>query len=248
MQYNLHVFLLGGLYGSDNSSAMKRDMTMAIVKKVMARNATAQELKRPQSFPLRGFETRPGKVNFLFVGGECFSSPSTTCSLSVTETLNSTSSSSSSCFSFLKEIAIFLTCEPHPHVCAHVKEACLLLPRRRGLSNKIKMEDPICSVCEADSSPIWRRAEEGKVVCLDCYTNHKKVEKAVEGSTDTPTPPPFSSSPAPTTTRKRKGGRRGPKGGGSASEKSSSSQPPQVSNQQQGRRTLLKGKVRKSIF
>lgn len=106
------------------------------------------------------------------------------------------------------------------------------------------MEDPICSICEADSSPIWRRAEEGKVICLECYTNHKKVEKAAEGSTDTPTPPPFNSSPAPTTTtRKRKGGKRGPKGGGAASEKSSSSQPPQINNQQQGRRTLIKGRV-----
>ena len=54
------------------------------------------------------------------------------------------------------------------------------------------MEDPVCSVCDADSSPIWRRSEEGKVVCLECYTVvQKKAEKTTEGSTETPTPPPF---------------------------------------------------------
>lgn len=120
-QCNRYVFLPGGLYGSDKRSAMKRDMTIAIVKKVTARNATAQELSRPQNFPLRDFEVRPGKVNFLLVGGECFSSPSTTTSLSATETPNSASSSSSSCLSFLKEIAIFLTCEPHLLLNAHTK-------------------------------------------------------------------------------------------------------------------------------
>lgn len=106
------------------------------------------------------------------------------------------------------------------------------------------MEDPVCSVCDADSSPIWRRSEEGKVVCLECYTVvQKKAEKTTEGSTETPTPPPFlSSSTTVTTTRKRKGGKRGPKGGG-GSEKASSSQPPPVHNPQQGRRSLIKGKV-----
>jgi hypothetical protein len=93
------------------------------------------------------------------------------------------------------------------------------------------------------TSLIWRRTEEGNVICLDCYTAQKKNEKQpsndVTGGTPPPPPPTPSSSSTTVTTRRRKGGRKGGRGGiDKSSSTASTSQPVQ----QKGRRSLIKGK------
>lgn len=40
-----------------------------------------------------------------------------------------------------------------------------------------------CSICQATSSPIWRRNEDDTVVCLECHSN-KKAEKNAAGNSD----------------------------------------------------------------
>lgn len=108
--------------------------------------------------------------------------------------------------------------------------------------------EPVCSFCSIDSSPIWRRTDDGRIICLECHTKVKKEDKAsaIEHSardvvSSSSTPPPLTQ----TTTRKRKGGRKGTKGGGGekVSSVSSRSSHSTVVTPQQGRRTLIKGNV-----
>jgi hypothetical protein len=103
--------------------------------------------------------------------------------------------------------------------------------------------EPTCWSCQVKTSLIWRRTEEGNVICLDCYTAQKKNEKQpsndVTGGTPPPPPPTPSSSSTTVTTRRRKGGRKGGRGGiDKSSSTASTSQPVQ----QKGRRSLIKGK------
>lgn len=57
-----------------------------------------------------------------------------------------------------------------------------------------------CSRCLVTSSSIWRRTEGGDVMCLECYTVHRKTEK--ERADHQPTPPPVAGKKRGRTSRK----------------------------------------------
>ena len=100
--------------------------------------------------------------------------------------------------------------------------------------------EPQCSTCQATSSPMWRRNEEGATICLECHSLLKKQDKEMkEKVPDSNTHAQFS--------RKRKGNKRSTKGDKGKGGVSRSSNSPVVGNrgQQQGRRSLFKSKVSK---
>ena len=96
--------------------------------------------------------------------------------------------------------------------------------------------EPVCSNCQITTSPIWRRNEEGKIVCLDCSSSQKKQEKVSNTETNR-TQPAVASGPSITTRKKR--GKRNARGGVEKASVNSINQ----TSQQKGRRSLLKGKV-----
>lgn len=69
-----------------------------------------------------------------------------------------------------------------------------------------------CTICQATSSPVWRRNEDDAVVCLECHTR-KKTEDDKAGSIRNSTPSAAASSDNSTTnqaptSKKRKNNKR----------------------------------------
>ena len=96
--------------------------------------------------------------------------------------------------------------------------------------------EPLCSECKATSSPIWRRSNEGHVLCIDCHTVSKKRETQEKASSEPVSTPP------PVTTRKRRGGKKTTRGDKNRAG-SVNAQPYNGNNHFKGRRSLMKGKV-----
>ena len=95
---------------------------------------------------------------------------------------------------------------------------------------------PVCSRCQATNSPVWRRRENGTIVCLECYAECRKKEGE---SSDKPTSEPNTTSLPLKKKRGKKGGYRGRSNASTAS----ASPVPTYQQPQQNRKSLFKSRV-----
>ena len=107
--------------------------------------------------------------------------------------------------------------------------------------------EPECTKCHVTSSPIWRRNEDGAILCLECHSAAKKLEKE-RSSESTPQPQNAGQSTASGNHSYKKGKKGGKKGGKGDKNKNSGGVSVQVSSGankgiQKSRRTLYKSKV-----
>ena len=107
--------------------------------------------------------------------------------------------------------------------------------------------EPECTKCHVTSSPIWRRNEDGAIVCLECHSTAKKLEKErLSESVPQPQNAGQSSASGNQSYKKgKKGGKKGAKGDKGKNSGGVSVQMSSGANKgiQKSRRTLHKSKV-----
>ena len=107
--------------------------------------------------------------------------------------------------------------------------------------------EPECSKCHVTSSPIWRRNEDGAIICLECHSAAKKLER--ERLAEAASQPQNASQPSAsgnhTYKKGKKGGKKGGKGDKNKNSGAGSVQVASGANKgvQKSRRALFKSKV-----